>query len=582
MKAWIQTVTSVIITTLLSMTKTRAARVTTTHGVIEGTSVVIDDVTVDIYLGIPFAKPPVGDLRFRAPQPADKWTGVKETKTQPNSCVQSADTNFGRFEGVEMWNPNTDISEDCLYLNLWVPRTNNTSEPTLIWIYGGSYVYGSITLDVYDGRYLAAKQGVIVASMQYRMGVLGFLYTGTEDAPGNMGLLDQQLAIMWIHGNIESFGGDSSKITLIGESAGAASVSHHLLANSSWPYFNNAIMLSSTSLAPWAIDSPSNLLEHTKSFAKIMNCSDSDSREVIKCLRNEDALNLELYQWYLNNKNIGTFSPTVDGQFMPDYPSVLLNSGKMKDTDILLGDTKDEGEYFMIYFYPDIFPDIWNPSPLDRNQFSKTVCREAGCQGGLDLEGILFTYEASSLPSSRGSYRDILDDIIGDLNFKCSVRSLASYYADVSDGRTYLYSFEYRHSANPWPSWMGSLHGYEIEIVFGQPFNRQLNYSDIDREVSAKVMDYFTTFARNGNLGSYSNEWPEFTTDSEKHIVFSQNGSTHIREGFRTKECSFWEYLMPKLRQQMSESSTTSGAIYHRIPTILFCLPVIISAIIIS
>lgn len=413
MKGWIQTVTYVIVATILARSKARAARVTTIYGEIEGITDTIDDVIVDIYLGVPFASPPLGDLRFRAPQQADEWTGVKETKTQPNSCMQLPDTAFGRFEGVEMWNANTAVNEDCLYLNLWVARTN-VSMPTLVWIYGGSFTYGSISLDVYDGRYLAAKQGVIVASMQYRMGVMGFLYSGTDDAPGNMGLLDQQLAVKWIYDNIERFGGDSSKITLIGESAGAVSISHHLLAPSSWPYFNNAIMLSTTSLAPWAIDKPADVLGLTLTLAEQMDCEDADLREIIKCLRSANASVLESKQWYLGiEKNIGTFSPTVDGKFLKKYPSQLLNSGEMKEADILLGATKDEGEYFMIYFYPDVFPadSIGNPSPLNRTQFLDVMCRIADCQGDLDRAGVLYTYESSVLPPSTGNYRDMIDNI---------------------------------------------------------------------------------------------------------------------------------------------------------------------------
>lgn len=413
MKGWIDIIASVITVTILTRLKTSALRVTTTHGEIEGNSVVIDGVTVDIYLGIPFAKPPLGDLRFRAPAPIDPWTEVKETKTPPNSCIQTKDGSFKQFKGVEMWNANTELSEDCLYLNLWVPRTNNTSKLSMVWIYGGSFTTGTSTLDVYDGQYLAARQGIIVASLQYRLGVLGFLYTGTEEAPGNMGLLDQQAAMSWIYYNIESFGGDNSKITIIGESSGAASVSHHLLANSSWPYFNNAIMLSSTSLSPWAIDKPKNLLQDTQTFAKRMNCSDSDLGEILKCLRSVEAMILEDNQWYVNDKNIGTFSPTIDGTFLTDYPANLLSSGKIKDTDILLGNTKDEGEYFMIYFYPDLFPAefIDNPRPLNREQFLKAMRKESGCQDDLECDGVLYTYESSALPSKRGSYRDMLDDL---------------------------------------------------------------------------------------------------------------------------------------------------------------------------
>lgn len=312
-----------------------------------------------------------------------------------------------------MWNNNTLASEDCLYLNLYVPKSGKTSMPTLIWIFGGSFVYGSATLEVYDGRFLAATQNVIVAAMQYRLGVQGFLYTGTEDAPGNMGLLDQQLAIKWIYDNIETFGGDKSKVTLIGESAGAASVSHHLLAQTSWPFFTNAIMLSASSLSHWAFEDPSEALTNSRALADVTNCSYSDSSAMIKCLRELDADDLENKQWGLNNKNIGTFSPTVDGHFLTDHPQTLVDSGRFKNTNVLLGSTKDEGEFFLVYFYQDIFkPDnLWNPLPLNRSDFEDIVCRIAKCETDLELEAIRYVYEKSNIPANRGSYTDMLDDI---------------------------------------------------------------------------------------------------------------------------------------------------------------------------
>ena len=396
------------------MATTETTVITTANGRIQGYTEVVDGVTLDIYLGVPFAMPPVGDLRFKAPRPVLNWNDIINTTTQPNSCMQSPDESFGRFSGVEMWNANTNISEDCLYLNLWVPRTNDGSKlTTMLWIYGGSYIYGSITLDVYDGRYLAATNRVIVASMQYRMGVQGFLYLGTEDAPGNMGLLDQQLAMKWIYNNIDKFNGDQNRICLFGESSGAASISHHLLAPSSWPYFNNVILLSASSLSPWAVNTPRNLKYHTLDLAGIMNCPISNWSVVVECLRNKNAKDLEEKQWLLNNGNIGTFLPTVDGNFLQDYPQKLINSGKIKHADVMAGTTTDEGEFFLVYFYQNYFlPNrLWNPVPLNRSSFLEVVSQITGYKTGLEMELVLYTYEKANLQSKRGSYTDILDDL---------------------------------------------------------------------------------------------------------------------------------------------------------------------------
>lgn len=190
---------------------------------------------VDIFLGIPFARPPVGELRFRRPEVARPWTGTWDATRLPATCFQAIDQAFGRFRGVDMWNPNTNMSEDCLYLNIWQPIDsggetrrrkdggNGGGKAVMVWIYGGGFYSGTSTLELYDGRIIAAKSDVVVVSMQYRIGPLGFLYLGVPEVPGNQGLLDQQLALQWIYNYIQAFGGDRQRITLFGESSGAAS-----------------------------------------------------------------------------------------------------------------------------------------------------------------------------------------------------------------------------------------------------------------------------------------------------------------------------------------------------------------------
>ena len=175
---------------------------------------------VDAWLGIPYAQPPIGPLRFRHPRPVDKWQGIYNATKPPNSCVQIVDTVFGDFPGATMWNPNTELSEDCLYVNVVVPRPRPKNAVVMLWIFGGGFYSGTSTLDVYDHRTLAAEENVVIVSMQYRVASLGFLYLGTPDAPGNSGLFDQNLALRWVRDNIHRFGGDPNKICLFGESAG--------------------------------------------------------------------------------------------------------------------------------------------------------------------------------------------------------------------------------------------------------------------------------------------------------------------------------------------------------------------------
>ena len=150
------------------------------------------------WYGIPYAQPPIGDLRFRHPKHPVPWAGIKETANMPNTCVQTKDTMFPGFSGSEMWNPNTPLSEDCLYLNVVVPETKPQKAAVLVWIFGRGFYSGTSTLELYDMKVLAAQQNIIMVSVQYRVASLGFLSFGTEDAPGNAGLFDQRMALQWI------------------------------------------------------------------------------------------------------------------------------------------------------------------------------------------------------------------------------------------------------------------------------------------------------------------------------------------------------------------------------------------------
>lgn len=228
--------------------------VTTEKGKVRGKTVVAPTgKKVDAWLSIPYAQPPVGVLRYRHPRPIEKWPGILNATSPPNSCVQIIDTVFGDFAGADMWNPNTPMSEDCLYVSVFVPHPRPKNSPVMLWIYGGGFFQGTSTLDVYDYRTLASEENIIVVSIQYRVANLGFMYLGMPEAPGNSGLFDQNLAIRWVKDNIHHFGGDPSRITLFGESAGAVSVSLHLLSPLSRDLFNRAILESGSATAPWAI-----------------------------------------------------------------------------------------------------------------------------------------------------------------------------------------------------------------------------------------------------------------------------------------------------------------------------------------
>lgn len=175
---------------------------------------------VSAFLGIPFAEPPVGPRRFLPPEPKRPWSGVLDATAFQSVCYQYVDTLYPGFEGTEMWNPNRELSENCLYLNVWTPYPRPASPaPVLVWIYGGGFYSGASSLDVYDGRFLAQAEGTVLVSMNYRVGAFGFLaLPGSREAPGNVGLLDQRLALQWVQENVAAlWGGPNVSDSVWGE-----------------------------------------------------------------------------------------------------------------------------------------------------------------------------------------------------------------------------------------------------------------------------------------------------------------------------------------------------------------------------
>lgn len=231
---------------------------------------------VSAFLGIPFAKPPIGDLRFKDPVPAGPLEVVHATEL-PGKCYQS--DNLIPIPGK--------MSEDCLYLSIYSPDVQG-SYPVMFWIHGGAYMNG--VGSQYSGYVFAAMYHVVLVSINYRLGPFGFLYMGNTDAPGNQGLKDQHLALKWVHENIAKFGGDPSSITMFGESAGSSSVSQHVLSPMSKGLFHQAIMQSGSANAPWAHQSQSVARGKADDLIKNVKCDGKTGFECLKTIKPDRIL----------------------------------------------------------------------------------------------------------------------------------------------------------------------------------------------------------------------------------------------------------------------------------------------------
>ncbi|CAN7939261.1 unnamed protein product, partial [Ixodes hexagonus] len=448
---------------------------------------------VQVFYGIPYAEPPTGNLRFQLPKPKAPWTGIFNATTKPNSCFQIIDETFGNFSGSTMWNANTPMSEDCLMLNVWTPDPRPNNAAVLVWIYGGGFYSGTSTLDVYDARTLAAEEGAIVVSMNHRVASLGFLFLDTEQAPGNMGLFDQRMALEWVQHNIKNFGGDPDRVTLFGESSGAASISWHLLSEASRTLFKNAIMQSGALTAPWASHNVSTALERATSLARSLNCSgdiEGNSTVILQCLMDRNARDIVYNEWSSISHILDfPFAPvSKTGSFKESVQRYFRNES-LEKKPVLLGSNKDEASFFLIYFLP------WlnDTRPTEIDNFTATLRLLLPHADNLTLQEIQDLY----VNGDSTDLGDALDKIVGDYHFTCPMVDWANQSARIGIP-VFQYYFKHRSTRNPWPQWTGVLHGDEIAFEFGQPLDPWLCHSEDEKELSRRMMRYWANFAKTG------------------------------------------------------------------------------------
>ncbi|XP_014601800.1 PREDICTED: acetylcholinesterase-like [Polistes canadensis] len=544
--------------------------VETTSGLVRGFSRKIENRDVHIFYGIPFAKPPIGPLRFRKPLPIEPWHGILNATILPNSCYQERYEYFPGFEGEEMWNPNTNISEDCLYLNIWVPQRvklrHKGSEPPdspernglpiLVWIYGGGFMTGTATLDVYDADIMASTSNVIIASMQYRVGAFGFLYlnkhfgTNSEEAPGNMGLWDQALALRWLRDNAAAFGGDPDLITIFGESAGGSSASLHLISPVTRGLVRRGILQSGTLNAPWSYMTGEKAHDVARVLVDDCGCNSTMLQEnparVMLCMRSVDAKTISVQQWNSYWGILGFPSaPTIDGVFLPKHPLDLLRESDFKDTEIIIGNNENEGTYFILYDFIDFF-DKDTASFLERDKFVGIIDTIFKNMSQIERDAIKFQYTDWEKVKDGYVNQRMIADVVGDYFFICPSIHFAQLFADRGM-KVYYYFFTQRTSTNLWGEWMGVMHGDEIEYVFGNPLNMSLKYSENERDLSVRMIKVFSQFATDGKPTEDEKVWPPYSRDRPVYFIFNAE-KKGLGEGLRTTSCAFWNEFLPRLK----------------------------------
>ncbi|XP_064471257.1 acetylcholinesterase-like isoform X2 [Ornithodoros turicata] len=499
---------------------------------------------INTFWGIPFAEPPVGALRFMSPVPVKPWATEYKAVQRPPSCIQPAVpfTGFVNLTGEIH-------TEDCLYLNLWAPSQDSpidSNEPktVMIFFHGGAFFFGSSTWEFYDGSVLASLGDVIVVTVNYRLGPLGFMNTLEPDSPGNQGLYDQYLAMRWVKDNVRYFGGDPEKITLFGQSAGAISIGYHLVSPLSKGLFRRAIMQSGSPY--WAI--AENVDDDGDRFTKVarkLNCSQHrddvtrDFRRVLYCLQSKQAREfLEAFETRNGRIRI-TYHPTYGDELVPkDVMEALLGSS-VNDVDLLIGTVQDEGSLFVEYYLSSVL-DFKHPSQISKEalEFYLMVLFRMLKQGypiairnfylsGEDNDPNVFLRQAATA--------------MGDFAFVCPALFFAEDYAKRNNN-VYMYSFSHRPSYTTYPEWAGVAHFEEVPFVFGYTLNNNLfNVTQEEKTFTLFIMYTWVHFAKTGHVPPINNRpWPEFDP-SNRSFVDLNIPDPKVKTKLAEDRCEFWK-----------------------------------------
>jgi para-nitrobenzyl esterase len=507
-----------------------ATIVETASGKVEGGPGRLDGILA--FKGIPFAQPPVGKLRFRAPEPPLPWAGIRPALEYGPSAPQPEGA--GTMPGI----PAADQDEDCLNLNVWTPGADGAKRPVMVWIHGGGFVTGSGSQIWYDGSLLAQRGDVVVVTVNYRLGALGFLAlhrVGVE-ADANVGLLDQVAALRWVAENIAAFGGDPANVTVFGESAGAMSIGTQLAVPASDGLFHRAIMQSG---AGTHVSSPDRAARTAAHFLTELDLTPATSHSLrdlpLPALigaqsRTEGALRKKI--------SLLPFQPEVDGNVLPAMPVDAVAAGASADVDILIGTNLDEANIFNLND-PE-FPTL-DDAGLER--------RWAAAYPDA-VVGIIDAYRAARSGRGEGvTPQDLGNALLTDVIFRIPAIRMASAHASAP-AATYSYLFT-------WPSpifggVLGSCHVVEIPFVFGsltEPRAAMFVGEGPEALALATAMqDAWLSFARSGQPASDALPgWPRY--DTERRATMVLGAEISVADDPAGAERRAWETVTADVRK---------------------------------
>jgi para-nitrobenzyl esterase len=491
------------------------AVVETKYGKVRG----VKEGSIYVWRGIPYARPPVGSLRFKAPEPPEPWDGVFDATRfgavpyQPHKSVKAhlADAPYR-------------LGEDCLNLNIWSPAPDGRRRPVMVWIYGGSFTSGTGNSPSYDGSSFAELGDVVFVNINYRLGLFGFLYLGEIGGPeyatsGNNGLLDQIAALRWVRDNIEAFGGDPDQVTIFGESAGAGSVATLMGMPEARPLFHRAILQSGSHRHMiW----PDRAADNARKAFRQLGIAESEWRRILEIEPEK------LVEVTANAATEGmTYLPVVDGISIPKHPFDAYKDGETRHIPTLIGTTLDEMRLMYVYD-----PD-WANFPDD-----EAAVRWFDRRFGTFPEEVKRFYIHMDMPGEPFVHK--LVAMLGYRNFTWPAIELAEQQV-LAGAPVWMFRFDWR--GNGMNGLLGACHALEIPFVFNKldaPRARTLRGNRTDGNLANRMHRAWIAFARNGDPNTPEiPAWPKYTLEERHTMIF--NTETKVESDPAKDERLLWD-----------------------------------------
>jgi para-nitrobenzyl esterase len=467
---------------------------------------------VRAFKGIPYAKPPVGPLRFRPPQPADPWQGIRPTDRFGPICPQIGGNNV--VEG----------GEDCLTLNIWTPpQPPSALSPVMVFLTGGGN-HGQ-SGSAYDGSLMVQRAGVVFVTYNLRLGVLGFLahpaldLERPERISGNYGSLDQIEMLQWVRRNIRNFGGDPGRVFLFGTSAGGGNLCALMTSPLAQGLFHGVAMQSSVPTG-CEVQTLADMEERTGArVAAATQCA--TATDVAACLRSKTVDQIVSAVRGVTDIFPRMYGPNVDGHVFPDQPARLIRSRRYTPMPVIIGTTADETRGFLNAVGP-----VTDPAT-----YAEAVARLFGSHS---RDAILGQYPAASFPAPRAA----LEAATTDAYFTCTTRRVARLLSSAQDRPVYRYFFTHALENDPRARTGGSSHTLEHRFLF--PWTGAYQPSDNERRLQDSMVLYWSRMARTGDPNGAGNlTWPRYDVETDPYLELAPDMKTGA--ALRKTQCDFWD-----------------------------------------